>query len=409
LIILKITNPFFVLPYSGMRLIGFTVFLTALIFCTSCLNVSFSTHSIEMGDKSPAVDTLAQVLDEYIQGQMDSCDCIGAAITLITGHKTRLLKGYGYRSLEDSIPVDIHTVFRLASVSKHMAALLAASQVEKKRLSYTDAVCQYIPEFSIRPIEYTEQVTLHHLLSHSIGLPYHSYTNLVEEGYSIQELIPLFSELTIPIAPGMEYAYQNASFALIEPILEKQSHLDFSTLFRETFTRPLGMQSTTTSLEAMTANPNHALPYAFHRDCQCPMADEVSDKYYNTISAGGINTSIHDLNKWLYLLLGYRPELISPEAMRAYLEPQVKTSQDRRYYNFWPGVEATYYAHGLRVLDRGDHYLYYHGGYANQYRSEIVFDPKNKFALAAMFNSTCRLSEILIPAILEKYPDLRFE
>ena len=92
---------------------------------------------------------------------------------------------------------------------------------------------------------------------------------------------------------------------------------------------------------------------------------KISNKYYNTICAGGINASISDMSIWLKALMGQYPQVLPRQALDSLFQPMVKTTTDRRYYNYWSGVQDSYYGKGIRILDYGDHYKYYHGGYAN--------------------------------------------
>jgi beta-lactamase class C len=345
-------------------------------------------------------DTLIELVDQYIRQRLDSCHCPGAAITIITDTSTRLLKGYGKRSLLDGEKVDSFTVFRLASVSKNFGGLLMTLMMQRGIIHANDPVQKYIPEFGVKQDQYSSQITINHILSHSSSLPYHSYTNLVESGMPLDQIIPFFKEINLQSPPGTEYAYQNASFALLEKILHKVTGIPFDSLLAETFCKPLGMHQLSCTYNSLIQNADHASPHNYQQICSCYVADQINDKYYNTISAGGINASITDMNKWLHMLMGNRPDIMPGAVLDTFFLPRILTSQDRRYYNYWPNVKDTYYAYGMRILDRGDHSVYYHGGFANNYRSEIAIDTSHKIGIVALFNSTCCLADEIVPAVI---------
>ncbi|MBK8779173.1 MAG: beta-lactamase family protein [Saprospiraceae bacterium] len=350
-------------------------------------------------------DTFAILFEQYVSQKMHACDCPGAAVTIISDSLVRSIKGYGVRSTLSCDTVDVHTLFRLASVSKSFGAVLTDIEVRKGLLSFADPVHRYLPEFELSDSAYTGKVTINNLLSQSAGFPYHSYTNLVEKGYSLSAILPLFKNIRNLAPPGEMYAYQNASYALIEPILENATQRSITDLYAQEIKANLCMPDLCFSYEAMCKAPNIALPHRLDYNQQVHYPIEVSQKYYNTISAGGINASITDMSLWLKLLIGDYPAILPRSAIDSLFQPQIKTTEDRRYYNFWPGVKDTYYARGMRVLDYGDHYKYYHGGFANEYRAEIAIDPRLHIGIAALFNSTCSLADDIVPTFFTMFEE----
>lgn len=351
------------------------------------------------------VDTFANLFEQYVSQKLVACGCPGAAVTVVSDSLVRSVRGYGVRSTLTCDTVDVHTLFRLASVSKSFGAVLTDIEVRKGLLSFADPVHQYLPEFELSDSNFTGKVTINNLLSQSAGFPYHSYTNLVEKGYTLAEILPLFKNIRNLAPPGEMYAYQNASYALIEPILENATQRTITDLYSQEIKATLGMPDLCFSFEAMCKGPNIAFPHRLDYNLQIHYPIEVSQKYYNTISAGGINASITDMSLWLKLLIGDFPNILPRSAIDSLFQPQIKTTEDRRYYNFWPGVKDTYYARGMRVLDYGDHYKYYHGGFANEYRAEIAIDPRLHTGIAALFNSTCSVADDIVPTFFTMYEE----
>ena len=381
-----------------MKLFFPFIFLSLLL---TCKNENSIFISLKASKKILPRDSLIDQVDLYIQQRLDSCHCPGAAITIITDTTTRLLKGYGKRSLLTAEKVDSFTVFRLASVSKNFGGLLMTLMMQRGIIQADDPVQKYIPEFGVKQEEYSTQITIRHILSHSSSLPYHSYTNLVESGMPLDQIIPFFKDISLKSPPGTEYAYQNASFSLLEKILIKATGISFDHLLRQSFCKPLGMNELSCTYDSLILNGDHASPHNYQQICSCYVADEITNKYYNTISAGGINASISDMNKWLNMLMGNRPDILPRPVLDTFFTPRILTSQDRRYYNYWPNVQDTYYAYGMRILDCGDHSVYYHGGFANNYRSEIAIDTSHRIGIVALFNSTCCLADEIVPTIME--------
>jgi beta-lactamase class C len=205
------------------------------------------------------------------------------------------------------------------------------------------------------------------------------------------------------LIPGQRYAYQNAAFAMIEKILEQASGgTAFTRLLETELVEPLNLKHLSFTYEAMVSDTQAAAPHKrdsinHYQPCS------LTSKYYNVVSAGGINASASDMAIYLKLLMGHYPEVIGRQALDSMFAPRINTDHHRREYNYWPGVIQSYYGLGWRILDLGDHHRYYHGGYANEFRAEIAIDPSYKIGICGLFNAPCPLSDSLVPAFFEQY------
>ena len=117
-------------------------------------------------------------------------------------------------------PIDVHTAFRLASVSKSVTASLAGILVEDSVFSWDDPVVKFLPEFKLKSEEQTKALTIRHLLSHTTGLPYHAYTNLIEEGDSLTTMMNLLADVDMVGSVGNVYSYQNVAFSIIAEVVK---------------------------------------------------------------------------------------------------------------------------------------------------------------------------------------------
>jgi CubicO group peptidase (beta-lactamase class C family) len=90
----------------------------------------------------------------------------------------------GWRDIEEKLPVERDTIFRIASMSKPITSVAALQLVEEGRIALSDPIARYAPEFSsVRalrspngPLDETDPVerpiTFEDLLSHRAGLTY---------------------------------------------------------------------------------------------------------------------------------------------------------------------------------------------------------------------------------------------
>lgn len=306
----------------------------------------------------------------------------GAAVVLVHDTSVLVMQGLGLRDMSQPDSVDVHTVFRLGSVSKGFASVLAGTLVDRGQLDWSDKVQAYVPDFVLSSPEQARRITIKHLLSHTTGLPYHTYTNLIEHGEDIPSVAKHFYDIPLIAPEGEIYSYQNAAFGLIEEVARTATGQGYPALVISQLLAPLNMRDASVTYDGITGDPNRARPHV--RTTNSWRAYPMPDNYYNAVSAGGINASIADMAQWLQLLLGNRPNVIGEAALDTIFTPVVRTKNERRYFRSWPQVQEAYYGLGWRVLDCGADTLVYHGGYVNSYRSEIAVNRREKLAVCVL-------------------------
>lgn len=167
---------------------------------------------------------------------------------------------HGYRNVEESLPATPASRFGIGSITKSFTALALMQLLDAGKLSVDHPVTRYLP---LR-FPGAEQITLHHLLTHSAGLPM-----LGTEGYAMNdhtgrppleplgprgitqinsaaELIELLNELDFtPIAPpGAVMSYSNDGYALLGAVIEAVSGRPWTDYITAHITEPLGMADT---------------------------------------------------------------------------------------------------------------------------------------------------------------------
>ncbi|MEM8888822.1 MAG: serine hydrolase domain-containing protein [Bacteroidota bacterium] len=353
--------------------------------------------------------TFFQHYRSHIQNQLNNASCPGAAIIVVQDSTIWFEESFGLKELGSGDSIDNETVFRIGSLSKAFAAVLTGIMVEEGKLEWDTPLQEILPYFKLKTQEQTEAVEVQHLLSHSIGFPRHIYTNQIEDLKSPRKVADDFKYVYLQGNPGEYYAYQNAAFAMIEEVLDSVSGLSYQSLLEQKILGPAGMQDASTDMKGIKKHGNKAVPHRYDRKQQAWVQDSITPKYYNAISAGGINASISDMAAWIQVLFGNRPDVVSPEVLAEVYHPYINTSDKDLFFNKWQGVSSSHYAMGFRFLSYKDKPLLYHGGYVNEFRSEIALDPDRKLAVCALFNSACSYSNTLVPDFfewLELYEDI---
>lgn len=344
-------------------------------------------------------------LKAYFEKAIASGEIVGAGVSIVRGDSVVVSDGFGERNTAGHAPVDGQTIFRLGSLSKGFTGVLAAGLIHEGLLRPDDKVSDFIPGFRLGNTGNTERITLANLLSHTSGAPYHSYTNLIEAGLSLDEIAQRFREVTPAASPGAMYSYQNALFALSGEIMRQVAGQAIDDLLEERFFKPLQMCSTLMDFESLNRAENVAVPHWKGRYGWKPK--KLSDSYFNAVAAGGINASSMDMARWMRFLLGHNPEVMSKTALSRAFEPAVQIKGRSKYYHRWPGHVASYYGYGWRIhrFVEGDSgreiTMWHHGGSVNNFRNEIALYPEADLGICVLLNSNSSLAKRVIPDLYE--------
>lgn len=379
--------------------------LSLTILLLTCSNANIDEKSSPETLPNPHLKAFTKTYIDRFQAILAETKTPGASLVIVKDEEVLHMSGYGTKAAFSKDSVDVHTIFRVGSLSKGFASVLAGILVEKGALKWTDKVQDLVPEFVLKDSEQAKRVNLIHLLSQSSGLPYHAYTNLVEAGLDIRKIATELKKVNLISKEGEIYAYQNAAYSLIGAAMENVKKKPLEEIFEKELFAPLQAAHFSTDYESLVNAENLALPHAGGNGNW--RNRKISNKYYNAIPAGGVNASILDMGEWLKLLLGNRPDVISQKTLDELFKPRIDTNNKRRYFRNWPMVEGTYYGLGWRVLTNEQDTFIYHGGFVNGYRGEILIHPKEKLGICVLANAPSKLPNRSIPAFLETYAEKR--
>ena len=286
-------------------------------------------------------------LQMYFNKAIQAGEIVGAGVSIVKGDSIVIASGFGKRSIGTKDKVDGQTVFRLGSLSKGFAGVLAANLNAEGKLSWNDKITDYIPEFQLGDQDNTGEIRLKHILSHTSGAAYHSYTNLIEAGISVADIAKQFNKVNPVSKPGQQYSYQNAMFSLSQEVMREVTGKDAKTLLQNRFFKPLCMETVSMNDKDLIENKNIAIPHI--RKTRGWKALTLNNHYYNAVTAGGINASSVDMGKWMRFLLGHNPEVMKVSHIRQVFEPRITFKNNRKYYQRWPGHLQSSYGFGWRI------------------------------------------------------------
>ena len=231
------------------------------------------------------------------------------------------------------------TRFRIASLTKQFTAALILRLEEEGLLRIEDPVGRYIEEY---PPEHAERITLHHLLTHTSGLP--SYTNIpgfmeweAATPFSPAGILELTWEEPLSFEPGTAFEYSNSGYVLLGWIVERVTGLSYDEALRTYVLEPLELSDTGYD-HALWPPDGHAGGHT--RDLVGYRPARLIDPSV-PYSAGMLYSTIGDLARWATAVF------VAGELYRA---PETLARMTT------PGLESGSYGYGVgaRTRDIGD-------------------------------------------------------
>jgi CubicO group peptidase (beta-lactamase class C family) len=196
---------------------------------------------------SPFGDMQAKELKQKLNDYLSACNEIwkfhGTALVAKNG-EVILKKGYGMANIELDVPNIPGMKFQIGSITKQFTATAILQLQERGLLNLGDPITRHLPEY---PEESGNKVTIHHLLSHTSGIP--SYTDMrylmakKALPVSVDDLLTTFKNEPLEFEPGEKYKYSNSGYVVLGAIIETVSGKSYEDYIRENILEPLKMNN----------------------------------------------------------------------------------------------------------------------------------------------------------------------
>lgn len=325
----------------------------------------------------------------------------GISMAIVQNGRVLSARGYGVTDVVSPQPVDAHTVFRLASLSKAFAGTLTGLLVSDGTLRWDSKVSDYVPEFQLNDPLATRRVTVADLLSHRVGLrAYNAYDRDIEANLGYREAADKLATAAMQCMPGECYAYQNVAFSLVGNVVAAASGNDFEHAVEQRLFKPLGMHDASMGLTGIHKSQRWARPHVRSRNGWVSL-DTPKPTYYRLAPAAGANASASDMAQWLIAQTGHRPDVLPAPLLATLQAPVIATPGEMRSGWRRDRVNSASYALGWRVFDYAGHRVVFHAGAVQGYRGVVALVPERDLGIAIMWNSESGAPAGLLPTIID--------
>ena len=299
---------------------------------------------------TPASAAIANQLIDTIEELGATGEFSGAALVALDGEPV-FMDAYGLARRSPDLANQIDTRFDLGSMGKMFTAVAILQLVEQGVLSLDGRIVDYWPQYP-NP-EVAEQVTIHHLLTHTAGMgdcfEGEFFSTPRDQLRTLEGYLPLFVDDPLQFEPGDQWAYSNEGYIVLGLVVEKVTGQGYWDYIEENVLEPAGM-SDTGAYDLEVEVPKRAVGYTT-LDAQ---GNDTGTLAENTplmpvvgTSAGGSYSTVGDLFRFTNALLDHR--LLSPESTELLLEGKVEVREGRHYaYGFFDRI-----IRGQRVVGHG--------------------------------------------------------
>jgi serine beta-lactamase-like protein LACTB len=293
----------------------------------------------------------------------------GMSVAVAIDGRLAWSQGFGNADVENNVPARADTVYRIASISKPIAATAVMQLVERGRVNLDEPVQKYVRAF---PAKGEQTITVRHLLTHTSGIRHYRGSEMesVRSYETVEDALDIFKDDPLLFAPGTKYSYSTYGFNLLAAVVESASGLGFENYLRTKIWQPAGMTSTYFD-HVRQIIPKRARQYV--RDGQrvsnAPLAD-LSNKW----AGGGIVSTAEDLARFHIALDDGK--LLEAGTLAQMYAP----------YRLADGSATTYGLGWAVWKDSHGHAWIGHSGGATGGTTFLVRDPSRKLAVAVLCN-----------------------
>jgi serine beta-lactamase-like protein LACTB, mitochondrial len=322
--------------------------------------------------EADAEDSASRISNRILAALIEANGVPGMAASIWRDGEIVWTGSAGYRDTENRLPVDKDTVFRLASVSKLVAATAAAKLREQGKLD-VDQTVQSILDY---PDAKWSPMTTRQLAAHTAGIPHYQTMDEGRGGRrfaNVREAVGVFSHRDLISAPGAAYNYSSYGYTLLSAVVEQSAGKPYLEFVADAVVAGLEIGPDVTG----QGNPAASKAYDYESGALRPAAPH--DFSYSWAGAG-MSATAGDLARFGGRLLS--GEIVAPATFEWMLEPArladgtIVTDGDSTVGFGWRAGK-----------DNDGERIAHHAGVAIGARSALIVYPDREFAVSLLSNA----------------------
>lgn len=328
----------------------------------------FFTAFLAISINAQVQQEIANLLEGYAQYER-----LSGTVLVQKADKIVYENTFGCANYEQEVDNTLETIFNIGSLSKQFTAAAILHLVVDGEINLDETINQYL---GIYASEKWEKVTVHHLLTHTSGIP-----SLMQFGQGLDDVFP--EETAIPLAklighfkhlkllnkPGKKYQYNNSGYVLLAAIVEVVSGQTYGNFLQANIFGKYGLHHTSHGIKQ---KENLALPYYGYQKDLLKRAPIYHSSWL--MGAGSIFSTIKDLAVWNQVI--HSETFLTPSLRKLFFQKHEDAGNGR------------YYAYGWEIQERADKNFIHHDGTIFGYTCDFLYEPEAKILSIILTNKT---------------------
>ena len=269
-----------------------------------CLVSFFSSLGAQGEPKLVSDKELGAILanfEQYAEKSMRDWETPGMAVTIVRGDDIVYTKAFGVKRRKGNDPVTTDTIFQIGSTSKAFTAALVAMLADEGKIGWKDPVTLHLPDFEMYDPWVTREFMVEDLMAQRSGMPPHAIDALVLLGFGRDYIRHALRYAKPTSSFRSEFAYQNNLFLVAAELIEKHTGKSWEENVRERIFEPLGMSDSTMDMKSFQGAKDVTSLHHRLGDKIITLSKDWPYLHWTYVygPAGGINSNITDMAKWL--------------------------------------------------------------------------------------------------------------
>jgi CubicO group peptidase (beta-lactamase class C family) len=365
--------------------ITITLYLLIVVFQSLTAQNLVSSSVNAEGQTQPSF--VKDSLENYVLQGMKDWDVPGLSVVIVKDGQVVLMKGFGVKDIVSKAPVDVNTLFMIASNTKLFTASSLVLLETQGKLSLNDPVIKYLPDYRLYDSNVTEMATIRDLLCHRIGTKtFQGDFTFWNTSLSREEIMKRMRLLKPSQVFRQDFGYCNSCFLTAGQIIPVVTGQTWENFVQANLLTPLEMSHTLILSTGIAGQADVAVPYT--SSFTGKLNRVPYDNWNNLAPAASIVSNVNDLSHWLLMQLDsgrYNGKQILPwPAVRETRD--VNTVISSRKSPLLPNHFQAY-GLGLNMGDYAGRQIYWHTGGAGGMVSNVCFVPEEKLGIAILTNN----------------------
>jgi CubicO group peptidase (beta-lactamase class C family) len=355
--------------------------------------------------RAGAADPDPAAVDRAVADALKAWDVPGAALAVVRGDQTLVLKGYGRKHADRPDPVTPDTVFPLASCTKAFTTALLAMLADEGKIGWDDRARTHAPGFHLSDPYADALLTVRDLVSHRTGLGANDLL-WYRAPWGVDETIRRAESLPLEYPFRSGFAYCSIPFLAAGRAAANAGRQPWEALVRTRICEPLGMTGVTFTTKDIPPTADRAGGHRKGKDGKVgPMpVYEMAEPN----PSGSMNASARDLAAWVKFHLaggvvgGKR--LVSEKNLSETRTPQTIIRLQGSVRAMHPDTHQLGYAMGWLVFDHRGKLVLAHGGVIDGFRVQITLLPEERLGFVVLSNlHETRMNQALTNTLIDLY------